>query len=316
MEEIIRQSFGNTVFIMVLGQPQQPRYPKRNYDILNRRVGLRVAKYFETDIFYGQVTKVCASDSQNDKPLYHIEYEDGDSEDFDMKELQEGVTLYFRTQNVKRYRSQDVMQKRRTRKRKHMKEKEQFMNGTSHSFEPLFDKATPIHTLILGTHPARKSLKENRYFDNPSNVFWWVAGDCLGFRRDKGERSDGEPMKLCEHLRYDESFIVPYEKQVNIFCQHGFALWDIVASCQRKGSIDSAIRNDKPNDIKNFVNQNPTIKNIVLANGKSGLALFTKHFSEWFESGELVLHEPGRVSSQLEASNANVKKDELKGKLG
>ena len=65
--------------------------------------------------------------------------------------------------------------------------------------------------------------------------------------------------------------------------------------------------------IKKFVNQNPTIKNIVLANGKSGLALFTKHFSEWFESGELVLHEPGRVSSQLEASNANVKNDELKG---
>jgi len=40
-----------------------------------------------------------------------------------------------------------------------------------------------IHTLILGTHPSIKSLEEQQYFAHPLNAFWWIAGDCLGFRR-------------------------------------------------------------------------------------------------------------------------------------
>jgi hypoxanthine-DNA glycosylase len=282
----------------------------RNEPLLNRSFGLKVGKRFETGVFVGQVTNVYASGNQNDgEVFYHIQYEDGDSEDFDENELEEGVSLYCR------------MQKRETRKRKHSKDKEdrlikdinhsQRKRATSHSFGALYDKATPIHTLILGTHPAKKSLNENRYFANPSNAFWWIAGDCLGFRRDRGEKMNGGLMKLCADLRYDESSIIPYDKQINILCRHGFALWDIIGSCQRKGSLDCAIKNGKPNDIEDFVEQNPTIKTIVLANGKSSLIFFNRHFSEWFKSGKLILHKAKVTTSRSEVSTSKLNENEI-----
>jgi hypoxanthine-DNA glycosylase len=282
----------------------------RNGTLLNRCIGLKVVKHFETGVFIGQVTNVYASGNQNDgEVVYHIQYGDGDSEDFDENELQEGVALYCRMQNQQK------------RKRKYSKEKEdglvedtdhsQRKRVTSHSFGALYDKATPIHTLILGTHPAKKSLSENRYFAHPSNAFWWIAGDCLGFRRDRGEKIKGGLMKLCADLRYDESHIIPYDKQINILGQHGFALWDIIASCQRKGSLDRAIKNDKPNDIKDCVEQNPTIKTIVLANGKSGLAFFDRHFTKLCKSGKLILHKEEVNPSRSETSISKLNEDEF-----
>jgi len=174
------------------------------------------------------------------------------------------------------------------------------------SFEALYDKATPIHTLILGTHPAKISLRERRYFSNSCNAFWWIAGDCLGFRRDLGWKTDGGSRKLCADLRHGESCVIPYEQQVNILCQHGFALWDIVATCRRKGSLDSAIKCDKPNDIRAFVKQHPTIKTIVFANGKSSLDVFNRHFKGWWSTGEIILHKSSCTTIFKSSSNKNI----------
>ena len=268
------------------------RKPQNNTSkSLNQSMGFKVAKHFETGVFTGQVTNIYA---YTENIIYHIEYEDGDTEDFDENEFQQGLALYC------------CIQKRHKRKRKNSKKKEGQLiedadrplrkNDTRHSFGALFDKATPIHTLILGTFPAKKSLSVNRYFSNTNNAFWWIAGDCLGFRRSIGEKCSGGRMKLCAHLRYDESHTISYEKQTSTLCQHGFALWDIIASCERKGSLDRAIKHDKPNDIKGFVEQNPTIKTIVFANGKSCLAIFKRHFSDWFKSGKLIMHEAEEAS--------------------
>jgi len=46
--------------------------------------------------------------------------------------------------------------------------------------------AVPPHTLILGTYPSLTSLAEQQYYGHPMNAFWWIAGDCLGFRRASG----------------------------------------------------------------------------------------------------------------------------------
>jgi hypothetical protein len=51
------------------------------------------------------------------------------------------------------------------------------------SFHALVDPRVPVHTLILGTHPSVKSLEEQEYYGHAMNAFWWIAGDCLGFRR-------------------------------------------------------------------------------------------------------------------------------------
>ncbi len=283
--------------------------------LLHKTMGLKVAKRFGTTNFVGQVTGVYNSGSETNEVFYHIEYEDGDEEDFDLEELRTGTELYRSMQKQRRRRNNQRVGvivakncKKRSRSKDCSKEtKNCWKNkkarlkenlypihgkyGTGHSFGALYDEAIPIHTLILGTFPGNKSLRDNRYFSNQCNAFWWIAGDCLGFRRDRGEKKGGGHFKLCAHLRYDETYIVPYDKQVSILCQHGFALWDIIASCQRTGSLDSAIKNDKPNDVQNFVEQHPTISTIVLANGKSGLAFFIRHFSDWLGSGKLILHE-------------------------
>jgi hypoxanthine-DNA glycosylase len=265
--------------------------------LLHQRMGLKVAKKFDSGNFIGQVVDVYADN--DGEVFYNIVYEDGDSEDFNEQELQKGQDVYCKIQQKQRKRKLSFTTKgasnsTKASKSNHLLTPSKVLvtksNGGSitSSFEALYDKSIPIHTLILGTHPAKKSLREGKYFSNPCNAFFWIAGDCLGFRRDFGKKIDGRSMKLCSDLRYGESHVIPYEQQVNVLCQHGFALWDIVASCSRKGSLDSAIKSDKPNDIRAFVKQHPTIKTIVFANGKSGLDFFNRHFKKWWETGEII----------------------------
>jgi hypoxanthine-DNA glycosylase len=117
--------------------------------------------------------------------------------------------------------------------------------------------------------------------------FWWIAGDCLGFRRGTGiSPFSGEPYKFAVDLRHDN--ILPYEKQIETFIGKGFALWDIVASCERDGSLDADIQGEKPNDIRGFCEKHPSIRRIVLANGTSGCGFFRRHFGDWLDSGGVV----------------------------
>jgi len=182
------------------------------------------------------------------------------------------------------------------------------------SFEPLTWKCFPsleeveVHTLILGTHPSITSLKENRYFGHKMNAFWWIAGDCLGFRRADGiSPSTQKPYTLAQYLRHGEEKVIPYEEQVKVFAANGFALWDIVQSCQRKGSLDSAIRNETPNDIPGFCQKNPSLKRIVIANGSTGSNFFLKHFKEWCFSGDLKPAE----NTQSQKVFASIPKEKL-----
>lgn len=251
--------------------------------LLHQCMGIKIAKLFDVGVFIGRVTDVYTNEEQT---LYTVLYEDEDAEDFNQTELQKGIDLYCKMQTKKRKR-RPSSNKKPTSSNSMLA----FSNDTSFSFPPLHDKSIPIHTLILGTHPAKKSLNVQRYFVNPCNVFFWIAGDCLGFRRDNGETARGGAMKLCTELRHGISRVITYDEQVNILCKHGFALWDIVASCRRKGSLDSAITSDRPNDIRRFVEKHPTIQTIVFANGKSGLDVFNRHFKDWWSTGEITPHE-------------------------
>jgi G:T/U-mismatch repair DNA glycosylase len=139
-------------------------------------------------------------------------------------------------------------------------------------------------------------------FHSTKNIsaFWWIAGDCLGFRRDTGiSESTGKPFALTSALRYDDK-ILTYPQQMERLIQAGFVLWDVVASCERgkkvgnnkkvvrMSSMDSDIKNEVPNDIRSFCAlQYPTIRRIVFANGQTGSSLFCKHNKEWLASGEL-----------------------------
>lgn len=121
-----------------------------------------------------------------------------------------------------------------------------------------------------------------------SSAFWWIAGDCLGFRRGPGLTKAGRPYQFSSDLRYGvDATVEKYEDQLEIMTRHGFALWDIVQSCQRPGSLDSDISGDQPNAIREFCQENPTVRRIVLANGSSGFKFFQRHFKTWITSADL-----------------------------
>ena len=141
----------------------------------------------------------------------------------------------------------------------------------------------PIHTLILGTHPSITSLSRTQYFGHDQNAFWWIVGDCLQFRRNAGiSTATNTPYSLCQFLRYDESNIIPYEEQVGRLCSHGYALWDVVHSCVRPGSLDASITEEVSNDVHSFCKEHPSIKRIVFANCGTGCSMFYKHFKSWW----------------------------------
>jgi double-stranded uracil-DNA glycosylase len=193
------------------------------------------------------------------------------------------------------------------------------------SFQPVwsgrFDDVpneTPVHTLILGTHPSIKSFEEHQYFGHAQNAFWWIAGDCLGFRRAAGvSPSTGKPYAIATHVRYGHDQILSsYEEQQKVLVRHGFALWDIVGQCRRPGSLDQDIFDERPNQLRQFAEQHRrTLKRIVFANGGTGCAIFNKHFKEWLGSGELEAL-PGHDPSEKAFSKAIAREESRNNNIG
>lgn len=80
--------------------------------------------------------------------------------------------------------------------------------------------------LILGSFPSAASLAAQQYYAHKQNQFWKILGAVLG-----------QPL-----------FDLDYEARKAVVLAAGIAIWDVYASCERTGSLDSAIRNGQPND--------------------------------------------------------------------
>ncbi|MDR3664798.1 MAG: DNA-deoxyinosine glycosylase [Mycobacterium sp.] len=92
--------------------------------------------------------------------------------------------------------------------------------------------------LILGSFPSEKSLDTGQYYANSRNQFWRLLGELLGF--------DPE---------------LPYQDRIDAVTAHGIALWDVVHSCRRAGSMDANIDRKTLvfNDFAAFLGTHPTI---------------------------------------------------------
>ena len=99
--------------------------------------------------------------------------------------------------------------------------------------------------LILGSLPGDESIKQQAYYANKRNAFW----------------------KIMRAL-YNNNTETDNKKFI-ISC--GIALWDCVHSAIRKGSLDSAIKDDSvvANDIRGLIAKYPTINTIILNGGKA-----------------------------------------------
>ena len=111
----------------------------------------------------------------------------------------------------------------------------------SHGFEPVFDEHSRI--LVLGSFPSVLSRENAFYYGNPQNRFWRVMAACLGepVPQNEGGLSDnGQPLTLEESITAKKRMLL----------RHGIALWDVIASCDIKGSSDASIKNVVPAQVE------------------------------------------------------------------
>ncbi|MFC0679183.1 DNA-deoxyinosine glycosylase [Lysobacter korlensis] len=135
-------------------------------------------------------------------------------------------------------------------------------------------------TLILGSMPGGMSLKLGRYYAHPQNRFWRFMGLLVG----------AEPS-------------LPYERRIEIMREAGVALWDVLAECEREGSLDSTIRAEAANDFGSFLQTHPQIRS-VLFNGAKAEQSFRRYALPQLEPDTLELR---RLPS---TSPANASQDE------
>lgn len=107
------------------------------------------------------------------------------------------------------------------------------------------------HTLILGTGPSVRSLLKQQYYGHERNAFWPIMQALFDTK--------------CE--TYEEKWLLLLERDI--------ALWDVLATFRREGSLDSAYQEVVPNDLKHFLEGHQNISK-VLFNGKKAEALYKK----------------------------------------
>ena len=109
--------------------------------------------------------------------------------------------------------------------------------------------------LILGSMPGIASLEAQQYYAHPRNAFWPVMEAALG---------------VPAHL--------PYEKRCLQLIERRVAVWDVLASCVRDGSLDSAIEADSliTCDFNTFLAQHPAIA-LICFNGTKAADLWRRH---------------------------------------
>lgn len=104
--------------------------------------------------------------------------------------------------------------------------------------------------LVLGSFPGATSLARQQYYAHPQNAFWkilqaiWPAS-ALDIRADS------------------------YDNRVNALLARGIGVWDVYASCQRQGSLDSAIEHPQVNDLAALVGRCTELKVIAHNGGES-----------------------------------------------
>ena len=103
--------------------------------------------------------------------------------------------------------------------------------------------------LVLGSFPGAASLAARQYYGHARNHFWPILA-ALWPRHPLPDR--GQYAARCDWL-----------------LARGLGLWDVYASCERRGSLDTSIRNAQVNDFAALRAQAPGLAAIAHNGGES-----------------------------------------------
>lgn len=124
------------------------------------------------------------------------------------------------------------------------------MNDASERLQglaPVADARTRL--VILGSFPGMASLQAQQYYAHPHNKFWPILAALWPAHPQPG-RSD-------------------YAARCAWLLERGLGLWDVYDSCQRQGSLDSAIRQPQVNDFAALQARCPQLQAVAHNGGES-----------------------------------------------
>jgi hypoxanthine-DNA glycosylase len=115
---------------------------------------------------------------------------------------------------------------------------------------------THSRLLILGSMPGLASLRAGQYYAHPRNQFWPIMAAILGV----------------------DLPALTYPQRCQALLDAGIALWDVLYSCHRPGSLDADIAPDsvEVNDFATFFRRHPAIERVYF-NGGAAEQLFKRH---------------------------------------
>ncbi len=114
------------------------------------------------------------------------------------------------------------------------------------SFPAIADAKARI--LILGSMPGNASLAAGQYYAHAQNLFWHILAEVTG-----------------------TAAAAPYAARARALRSCGIALWDVLESCARDGSLDSAIdeASINANDFASFYRLHPGIVQVFFNGAKA-----------------------------------------------
>jgi hypoxanthine-DNA glycosylase len=108
--------------------------------------------------------------------------------------------------------------------------------------------AADTRILILGSFPGAQSLAAQQYYAHPRNAFWKLVGALVG----------------------EDLYGLSYDQRLPRLLAHRFGLWDVLAACEREGSLDSAIRKPAANDFDRLRHLCPQLETVGFNGQASG----------------------------------------------
>jgi hypoxanthine-DNA glycosylase len=104
---------------------------------------------------------------------------------------------------------------------------------------PVLDADTRL--VILGSFPGAASLAAQQYYGHPRNNLW----------------------KLLSALWGVDLVGLDYARRLEALQRRRVGLWDVYRSCEREGSLDSAIRAPVPNDLASLKRLAPRLQAVA-----------------------------------------------------